>query len=108
MLSVVNIKSGEPYDVYIGRTNRTHGLFGGPWQNPYVIGKDGDRAAVLARYEETMRWWLRDPKVVAKLLKLDGKRVACWCAPEPCHGDVLSRLIDELKSQARPELLTVT
>jgi hypothetical protein len=33
----------EPYDVYIGRP--------GPWGNPFRIGRDGDRATVLWRYE---------------------------------------------------------
>ena len=27
---------------------------------------------------------------LAELAALDGKRLACWCAPEPCHGDVLA------------------
>ena len=31
-------------DMYIGR--------GSPWGNPYVIGKDGNRTEVIARYRK--------------------------------------------------------
>jgi hypothetical protein len=41
--TVVNLKR-EAYDVYIGR--------GSKWGNPFVIGPDGDRMEVLAKYRE--------------------------------------------------------
>jgi hypothetical protein len=41
---VVNIKNYPKKDyVYIGR--------GSPLGNPYIIGKDGDRAEVIKKYE---------------------------------------------------------
>jgi hypothetical protein len=27
--------------------------------------------------------------------ELRGRTLACWCAPELCHGDVLAELADE-------------
>lgn len=30
------------------------------------------------------------------LHELRGKTLGCWCHPEPCHGDVLCRLVREL------------
>lgn len=72
-----------PYDVYIGR--------GGRWGNPFVIGRDGDRAEVIAKYE---RWLLTQPELLAALPQLRGRTLGCWCAPRPCHGDVLARLAD--------------
>jgi len=39
---VINIKSGNNYDVYIGRPSK--------WGNPFVIGKDGTRKEVVAQY----------------------------------------------------------
>ena len=30
-----------------------------------------------------------------RLAELDGKTLGCWCAPNPCHGDVLVRLCEE-------------
>ena len=80
MSKVVHCKR-ESYDVYIGRPSK--------WGNPFVIGKDGTRSEVIAAYEE---WLLSKPELVAALPELKGKTLACWCAPLPCHGDVLLRL----------------
>lgn len=76
-----------PNDVYIGRP--------GPWGNPFTIGRDGDRAEVIAKY----RAWLTGPDRVAVALQtniplLRGRRLVCWCAPLACHGDVLAELAD--------------
>jgi len=43
---VVHVKHSS-YDVYIGRANSRHGLRGSKWQNPYRIGRDGDRPRQL-------------------------------------------------------------
>ena len=72
----------ERYDVYIGRPSK--------WGNPYVIGRDGTREQVIAKYRA---WVLRRPELVAALGELRGKVLGCWCAPQPCHGDVLVDLI---------------
>jgi hypothetical protein len=59
------------------------------WGNPYIEGKHGDHAAVIAKHEA----WLRTkPDLLRDLDELRGKDLACWCAPEPCHGDLLLRL----------------
>jgi Domain of unknown function (DUF4326) len=68
------------YDVYVGRPSK--------WGNPFVIGRDGMRSEVIARYE---RWLLEQPELVAALHELRGKRLGCWCAPRGCHADVLAR-----------------
>lgn len=62
------------------------------WGNPFVIGTDGSRADVIAKYET---WLTSQPKLIAKLDELRGKDLACWCAPDHCHGDVLVRLANQ-------------
>lgn len=74
----------SPYDVYIGRP--------GPWGNPYVIGRDGTREEVITQYEAYLRG---NQGLRARLPELRGKVLGCWCAPQPCHGDVLARLANE-------------
>lgn len=71
--------------VYIGRPTK--------WGNTFEIGKDGTREEVVAKYEA----WLRNnPKLLEEAKsELRGKDLICWCAPRPCHGDVLLRLINE-------------
>ncbi len=58
------------------------------WGNPHVIGRDGDRADVIARYRED----LETSDLVERVGELRGKALGCWCAPEACHGDVLAAL----------------
>jgi len=70
-----------PHGVYIGRPSK--------WGNPFVIGRDGTRDDVIARYEA---WLLKQPELIAALPELAGKTLGCWCAPQACHGDVLARL----------------
>jgi hypothetical protein len=63
--------------VYVGRPSK--------WGNPYVIGKDGTREEVIAKYKN----WLLRAGPVDQLHELRGKDLVCWCAPQGCHGDVL-------------------
>jgi Domain of unknown function (DUF4326)/YspA, cpYpsA-related SLOG family len=79
MASPYVVHKREPHDVYIGRP--------GPWGNPYVIGEDGTREQVIAKYEEHL---LRSPELKGRLPELRGKTLGCWCAPQACHGDVLA------------------
>jgi hypothetical protein len=80
---VVHCKRAR-YDVYIGRPSK--------WGNPFVIGRDGTREEVLAKYRA---WVLRRPELIAALPELRGKALGCWCAPKLCHGDVLVDLLQE-------------
>lgn len=74
----------ERCDIYIGRPAL--------WGNPFTIGADGTRAEVIAKYEA---WIKTQPELLGRLWSLRGKVLGCWCAPLPCHGDVLARLADE-------------
>jgi hypothetical protein len=68
-----------PGAVYIGRPSK--------WGNPFVIGRDGDRAEVLDKYR---RWLAGQPDVIAAARReLAGRDLVCWCAPAACHGDIL-------------------
>lgn len=63
----------------------------GQWGNPFLIGRDGTRAEVIEKYRE---WILTQPHLLAQLPMLRGKRLGCYCAPAPCHGDILIELIE--------------
>ena len=90
--------SREPYDIYIGRAVPRCGLAASKWANPFKIGKDGTQNEVIAKYEA---WLKTQPGLMAALPELKGKVLGCWCAPKPCHGDVLARLADETKGATR-------
>lgn len=81
MPRVLNKRTENPVvgSVYIGRPSK----FG----NPFVIGRDGSRDQVVAKYRE----WICDSPFLLEAAKreLRGKNLTCWCAPLACHGDVL-------------------
>ncbi len=93
---VINIKSNEPFDVYIGRRQwRGKEVFpASPWANYFPVKRYG-RDEAIRRYEEKIR---RSPALLERLPELEGKTLGCWCKPAPCHGDVLLRLIEERPS----------
>ena len=81
----------DKYDVYIGRNSA-----GAPkgtsteWGNPFQMknNSDSERNRVIEEYRE---WLTAKPDLIAKAQReLKGKVLACWCAPKPCHGDVLA------------------
>ncbi|MGD9843920.1 MAG: DUF4326 domain-containing protein [Variibacter sp.] len=71
-------KQSNAVQVYIGRPSK--------WGNPFVIGRDGSRAEVIAKYRA---WIVAQPALMNSLDELRGRDLVCWCAPLACHGDVL-------------------
>ena len=74
--------------VYIGR--------GSKWGNPFVIGRDGDRMIVIAKYE---RWLRSQHHLLRALDELRGRDLGCYCAPRACHGDLLLRLANATRAE---------
>jgi len=63
------------------------------WGNPWKIGMYVDGIGKIDRAQaiDLFRQWL-DQHLPAEpdfLEPLRGKRLACWCAPLPCHGDII-------------------
>jgi hypothetical protein len=85
---VVHCKK-EKFDVYIGRAVPRAGFKASIWANPFKIGKDGTREECMAKYRAAL---LANPDLLSRLPELKGKVLGCWCAPEACHGDILSEL----------------
>lgn len=93
MITVVHCKR-EPDSEYIGRPS--------PLGNPYPLKKGAPKGSTLPRY----RQWLqervqeRDPAVCSELNRLykiakhGDLKLGCWCAPGPCHGDVIKELLE--------------
>ena len=91
---VVNVKTGAPYTVYIGRANGRYRLPRSKRHNPFRIGKDGTRDEVLPRYRAYL---LGQPELLAQIGELLRQTLGCWCAPSAgfqgqllCQGQVLA------------------
>lgn len=88
------LSSPLPGQVYVGRPS--------PLGNPFQIGRDGTREQVIAKYRawlwKQLRWpsgaLRRSPQVTELQRLLALARTAplellCWCAPLPCHAEVI-------------------
>ena len=79
--------------VYVGRAMHRGGwhLPASPLASPFRPGPDGSREQVVAAYREHL---LGRAGLLALLPGLRGRRLGCWCAPEPCHAGVIAELAD--------------
>ena len=74
-------KTSSAIRVYLGRPSK--------WGNPFVLGRDGSRDEVIAKYRA---WIVTQPALMSSLHELRSKDLICWCAPAACHADVLKDL----------------
>jgi len=70
--------------IYVGRPT----MFG----NPYRVSKDCSLAMAIVKYQH---WLVAHPAIVDAAIKcLRGRDLVCWCAPKPCHADILLKLVN--------------
>lgn len=82
--------------VYIGR--------GSVWGNdePMKNKTDEERTRVIELYRKQLYNNIKSGVITKQmLLSLDGKRLACYCAPKACHGDVLVKAIEWVKGELK-------
>jgi Domain of unknown function (DUF4326) len=65
-------------------------------------GPYGTREEVLAKYRAYL---LGRPDLLALLPSLRGRRLGCWCLPQPCHAEVIAEVIAELADSQLADLL---
>ena len=95
---IVNKEVTDEYDLYIGR--------GTPWGNPFAIGhgEGPDRTEVIEKYKAYFTEKIKNDKAFRRgITEMKGLRLACFCKPARCHGDVIA---DYLNSA--PNLLNET
>jgi hypothetical protein len=97
--------------VYIGRAAPRYGLKASPLANPYRIGQWMSRMPMRQMNLDDVIYWYRIWFLSATfgLLIFEKARLfalaekgplllVCWCAPKPCHGDVI---VEYLREPAR-------
>jgi len=96
-MSVVHCKRA-PYDIYIGRGADPRTGEPGRWGNPFShrpsrasgVTRVVSREQTIERYRSWLWEQIKAGEVdLAELASLHGKALGCWCAPQPCHGEVL-------------------
>ena len=62
------------------------------WGNPFLIGRHGNREEVIERYRSWLWQKVKSGEIpLTQLAALKDRKLACWCHPQPCHGDVLAK-----------------
>jgi len=103
MITIENKKTYRGEGIYIGR--QMPGLTGSVLGNPFKIGRDGTREEALVKY----RRWLWEQINLKNEVYLELRRIAaraaygdiallCWCAPKPCHADLVKRAVEWMYS----------
>lgn len=89
------LESDPDHHIYIGRNMSFYvpGAKKSKFANPFSVKKYG-RDECLRLYQEYI---LTNPELYDALHELKDCTLACWCSPDPCHGDILIKLINELK-----------
>ncbi len=59
---------------------------------PSVLGNPFVGEGAIERYRAYV---LNRPDLLKIIKSLRGKRIACVCAPKPCHGDVIAEIANE-------------
>ncbi|NHD16803.1 MULTISPECIES: DUF4326 domain-containing protein [unclassified Actinopolyspora] len=75
---------------YVGHRGGRHGWPESDFASPFVKQARTDRVAARDAYEE---WLNGSPELLRRIDEgeLAGRALGCWCAPEPCHAEVLAR-----------------
>lgn len=97
---VVNVRKAGPHKrlvpwlvsedllTYVGHSGARHDWPESPFANPFVKQARTGRAGMVSRYRE---WLHEHPSLLRRVPKeLVGRALGCWCAPAPCHADVLA------------------
>jgi hypothetical protein len=98
MITVVSQRTRGPVpvgavDILVGRPS----VLG----NPFILGEDGTRPVVIAKFREWLGRQLADPNSAAaiELRRIEhaavhgSVRLVCWCAPQACHADVIKEVV---------------
>lgn len=92
MTKLINIRDNPNWRkegaVYIGR--------GSPFGNPFRFGRHRDREEAIESYGEYFHRKLRfDKEFLKEVNGLRDKTLACFCAPKPCHGQVIIDFLED-------------
>lgn len=77
--------------IYVGRPTK--------WGNPFTHLDYGKGIYKVNTVEEAVRcyegWIRHQPELLSSLQELKGKDLVCWCAPGPCHANILIKLANQ-------------
>jgi len=95
LVTVVNVRRTDRFDLYVGRTCGAHKSEG--FGNHFVVGKHGERGECCKLFDE----WFYSDSLLAKLRRekcrkriKPGDALGCWCAPADCHANTYAEYVN--------------
>lgn len=83
--------------VYIGRASSKHGLPQSIFANPYPVLTPEERDTSIEKYRKWLWNQILDGNITKDdLRELNNKTLVCYCAPKPCHGNVVKSVVEYL------------
>lgn len=85
--------------IYIGRRFTMGGwnLKESPFCNPSAITKDLPREEAIEKYRVHITDKIeKNYSLKEALMSYKGKKLACWCFPKQCHGNILCEIIENM------------
>ena len=77
--------------------------------NPYAMANssDSERLRVIEQYrvylnghkQKGTKLWLEIKQIADRVKNGEKIALACWCAPNPCHGDVIIKAVNFINGQ---------
>ena len=116
MIHVVNksVHTGTPTDFYIGRGSALGNPFThGPLNRSKAEFRCLTREDAIESYEKYLRDKIAEKdKDICNILNRIYKTaiigeayLVCYCAPKPCHGEVIKRIVDEKLNERMKQIL---
>ena len=78
--------------VMVDRTTKWGNMFR---INQWFRGKRLTRQSAIDIYEDWLLYSDQGTKLLEDIEELRGKDLMCWCAPLPCHADILLELANK-------------
>lgn len=97
MINVLNRKDSKGIPgTFVGRPSALG--------NPFIITGGGERASAIQKYETWLRQQIEDEDrdvmeaflVLLRQARRGDVNLICFCAPEPCHADVIKKILEEM------------
>lgn len=110
---VVNVRKGGPHKnlvpwleelgkiIYVGHAGPRHSWPESDFANPFLGMARTDRAGMVRKYRE----WLSSKAGLLRRVdggEFTGRALGCWCAPQPCHADVIAEEVSRRVVRRRP------
>jgi len=88
--TLINLRTYRGKKDYVLIDRRT--VFGNPFAITLACTRKQSVAKYKAYFYNRITW---NPRFLRQALKLKGKKLACWCTPLACHGDIIIEFLDK-------------